>query len=77
LASVFFLDGKYLDTAIALKKAEAIAELRQAATLSPSYAEPHYVLGRIYQRKGDTKNAEAAWATFQKLKKEDPKERPH
>jgi len=59
------------------KNDEAIAELRQAATLSPSYAEPHYVLGRIYRRKGATKSAEAAWATFQKLKKEDPKERPH
>lgn len=59
------------------KDSAAVEELRQAATLKPDYAEPHYVLGRIYQRQGDTKNAEAAWATFQKLKKEDPKERPH
>ena len=59
------------------KDSAAVEELRQAATLKPDYAEPHYVLGRIYQRQGDTKNAEAAWATFQKLRKEDPKERPH
>lgn len=59
------------------KDGAAVEELRQAATLKPDYADPHYVLGRIYQRQGDTKNAEAAWATFQKLKKEDPKERPH
>lgn len=59
------------------KDSAAVEELRQAATLKPDYAEPHYVLGRIYQRQGDTTNAEAAWTTFQKLKKEDPKERPH
>ena len=59
------------------KDSAAVEELRQAATLKPDYAEPHYVLGRIYRRQGDTKNAEAAWTTFQKLKKEDPKERPH
>ena len=59
------------------KDEAAIAELRQAATLSPAYAEPHYVLGRIYKRQGDKQNAEAAWATFQKLKLENPKERPH
>jgi tetratricopeptide (TPR) repeat protein len=59
------------------KDDEAVAELRQAATLNPAYAEPHYVLGRIFQRQGDSKNAEAAWATFQKLKVENPKDRPH
>jgi tetratricopeptide (TPR) repeat protein len=59
------------------KDAEAVTELRQAATLKPTYAEPHYVLGRIYKRLGDKKNAEAAWATFQKLKLENPRERPH
>lgn len=56
---------------------EAVRELREAARLNPTYAEPHYVLGRIYRRRGDTKSAEAAWATFQRLKEENPKERPH
>lgn len=59
------------------KDEAAITELRQAATLNPTYAEPHYVLGRIYKRRGDKQNAAAAWATFQKLKLENPKERPH
>jgi tetratricopeptide (TPR) repeat protein len=56
---------------------EAVEELRQAAALNPSYAEPHYVLGRIYKRLGQTANAETAWATFQKLKRENPRARPH
>lgn len=59
------------------KDAEAIRELQQAATLNPSYPEPHYILGRIYRRNGDAKNAEQAWSTFQKLKRETPKVRPH
>lgn len=56
---------------------EAIQVLRQAANLDPTYAEPHYVLGRIYNRKGETQNAQSAWSTFQRLKKEHPRERPH
>jgi len=59
------------------KDAEALAALRQATTLDPSYAEPYYALGRIYKRRGEVKNAEAAWATFHKLKRETPKIRPH
>ena len=57
------------------KEGEAIEELNQAASLDPSYPEPHYALGRIYQRKGDTRNAETALNTFQKLKKEKRPER--
>jgi tetratricopeptide (TPR) repeat protein len=59
------------------RDAEAIAELRQAAELNPNYAEPHYVLGRIYKRLGQAANAETAWATFQRLKRENPRKRPH
>ena len=59
------------------KDAEAVQELKQAAALNPSYAEPYYLLGKIYQRQGNKNSAEAAWSTFQRLKKEQPKERSH
>jgi tetratricopeptide (TPR) repeat protein len=59
------------------KDAEAIRELRQAAALNPAYAEPYYALGKIYQRMGDRQEAEQAWSTFQKLKKEQPQEAKH
>jgi len=59
------------------KDDEALAELRQATTLNPNYAEPYYALGRIYKRRGEMTNADAAWATFHKLKRETPKVRPH
>jgi len=57
--------------------AEALQELKQAAALNPSYAEPYYLLGKIYQRQGNKNGAEAAWDAFQRLKKEQPKERSH
>ena len=57
--------------------AEALQELKQAAALNPSYAEPYYLLEKIYQRQGDKNCAEAAWSTFRRLKKEQPKERAH
>lgn len=59
------------------KDREAVKELELAVNYDPAYAEPHYVLGRIYQRLGERGKAEAAWASFQKLKKETPDERPH
>jgi tetratricopeptide (TPR) repeat protein len=59
------------------KDNEAIRELNEAAALDPTYPEPHYVLGKIYRRTGDPVKAKAAWATFQKLKKEKKDERPH
>lgn len=59
------------------KDKDALQELHEAATLNPAYAEPHYVLGRIYRKMGDSKNSQAEWAMFQKLKKEKPQERPH
>src|SRR5262245_25574712 len=51
------------------KYVEAVAELKQASTFDPSYPEPHYALSRIYRRQGETKNAEIALNTFQRLKK--------
>ena len=59
------------------KNDQAVEELQQAAALDPNYAEPYYVLGRIYQREGSPQKAAAAWATFQKLRKAEPRERPH
>ncbi len=56
---------------------QAIQVLRRAAALDPTYAEPHYVLGRIYNRMGKTQDAKDAWDTFHRLKKEHPRERPH
>lgn len=56
---------------------QAVLELKQAASLDPTYAEPYYLLGRIYQREGDTRKAAEAWATFQKLEKAEPRDRPH
>jgi len=55
----------------------ACKQLLEAVQDDPSYPEPHYVLGRIYTRRGDKLKAEAEWQTFQKLKQEGPKERPH
>jgi len=56
---------------------EAIFELKQAANLDPSYAEPYYALSRIYRKQGETKNAEVALNTFQRLKKTKAPETPH
>ncbi len=59
------------------KDQEAIEELNLAVKFDPTFPEPHYVLGRIFQRLGDKQKADAAWSTFQRLKKEKPEERPH
>lgn len=55
---------------------EAIVELEQAAALNPAYAEPHYILGRIYQRRGEKQKADTAFETFHRLKRDNPKTRP-
>jgi len=57
------------------KDEQACKELLEAARNDPSYAEPHYLLGRIYTRKGDKPKADAEWQTFQKLNS--PQDRPH
>jgi tetratricopeptide (TPR) repeat protein len=59
------------------KDEEAIRELRQAAEDDPAYPEPHYLLGKIYQRTGERTKAETEFENFQKLKKENPREHPH
>jgi tetratricopeptide (TPR) repeat protein len=59
------------------KSDHAVEELQQAAALDPNYPEPYYILGQIYQRQGQSQKAAAAWATFQKLKKAESRERPH
>ena len=46
----------------------AIASLRAAAAAAPAYAEPHYALARILRRLGRASDAEAAMATFLKLR---------
>jgi len=46
----------------------AVAALNQAATLEPSYPEPHLLLGRIYHRLGQPEKAKAEIARFQQLK---------
>ena len=56
---------------------EALRELKLAAQYDPAYPEPHYILGRIYMRLGNKTQADAEWQTFQKLKNESPRERPH
>ncbi len=58
------------------KYGEAIEEMNLAISLDPSYPEPHYGLSRLYRTSGDLKAAEAAAATFQKLKQEKRKGKP-
>ncbi len=59
------------------KNDQAVEELKQAVALDPNYPEPYYVLGQIYQREGESQKAAAAWATFQRLKKAESRQRPH
>ena len=55
---------------------QAISELKRAAALDPGYADPHYLLGRIYQRQGDKQKAAEALSNFQQLKKAESRQRP-
>ncbi len=47
----------------------AVQSLNQAITLNPSFAEPHYLLGRIYHRLGKDQLSKKEIAQFQELKK--------
>ena len=47
----------------------AVQSLKQAATLNSLYPEPHYLLGRIYQRMGESQLAKAEIERFQQLEK--------
>ena len=48
----------------------AIAELKQAAKLDPTSAEPLFALGQIHRAQGDTKAADEAFEKYKVLKKE-------
>jgi tetratricopeptide (TPR) repeat protein len=47
----------------------AVEALRQAATLDPTYPEPHLLLGRIYHRLGEGQLGESEIEQYQHLKK--------
>jgi Flp pilus assembly protein TadD len=55
--------GKYQD---------AIQALNESVALDPAYPEPHYVLGRIYQRSGQGRLAKTEIERFQQLDKARP-----
>ena len=52
------------------KDQEALRELNLATEFDPTFPEPYYTLGDVYQRLGEKQKADAAWATFRKLKEE-------
>jgi tetratricopeptide (TPR) repeat protein len=58
------------------KSDEAIHELNLAARFDSADPEPHYALAGLYQRLGVKERAEAEWKTFEKLKKDAPREPP-
>lgn len=49
---------------------QAIQQLRAAGSLNPSYAEPHYLLGRAYEQMRRTREAQAEFSTFKKIKQD-------
>lgn len=49
---------------------DAVQSLRHAASLDPTYAQPYYLLARIYNRTGQHDLAAQALASFQKLQTE-------
>jgi len=59
------------------EESEAIQQLKQAVSLDPSYAEAHYVLGRALERMGNEDEARAEFASFEKLKKAEPKKQSY
>jgi tetratricopeptide (TPR) repeat protein len=46
----------------------AIRELRESASLDNSYAEPLYVLARLFYKQGDTAHADEAMQAFKRIK---------
>ena len=50
---------------------EAVAELKEAARLDPTYPEPHFALARIYRKRHDPDAAERKLHLFQKLRDTD------
>ena len=63
----FFLTGKAL---VRLEKPElSIRWFREAATLDPTYSEPHYWLANVYRKLGKTEEANQALTKFRELSK--------
>jgi tetratricopeptide (TPR) repeat protein len=54
------------------KTQEAVDVLKASAALNPEYPEPHYLLGRIYQKLGRGELAKAEVEKFQQLQKTRP-----
>jgi tetratricopeptide (TPR) repeat protein len=50
--------------ASANRSPEALEHLKKAVETEPYFALPHVVLGQVYERQGDGKNAQAAYAAF-------------
>ena len=48
--------------------AGAVQSLQRAAAADSTYADPFYALSRIYRRQGQRSDADAALATFERLK---------
>jgi tetratricopeptide (TPR) repeat protein len=48
----------------ATKYPEAVEQLKKSVELEPYFALPQAMLGQIYERQGDGKNAQAAYTTF-------------
>jgi tetratricopeptide (TPR) repeat protein len=69
----FYLGGRALH---ALGKTDlAVNWLQRSTALDPNYAEPHYLLARIYHKLGDTGKADAARQKFLELKARTPTKR--
>ena len=60
LGRVLEMEGKYQD---------AVPPLQRASELDPTFAEPHYLLGRIYQRLGQPGQAKSEIEKFQNVAK--------
>ena len=69
----FFLTGKALTK---LEKWElSLRWLKRATELDPNYAEPHYLLTRVYRNLGREKEATEEMETFRKIAATQPRER--
>jgi tetratricopeptide (TPR) repeat protein len=69
----FYLGGRALH---GLGKNDlALNWLQRSAALDPNYAEPHYLLARIYHKLGEAEKAEAARQKFLELKARTPSKR--
>jgi len=70
----FFLAGKALERGDH-DDDDALRWLLKAAQMDPDYADPHYLLARIYRREGKLDDANKEVATFKELSARAPKVR--